>query len=391
VWFDGEWEGTWTHEKGMKLYDYVRSLQPDVIVNNRVDSGRAGMEGFSKDEQARGDYGTPEQTIPANGMPGKDWETCMTMNDTWGYKTADVNWKSSSTLIRMLCDIASKGGNFLLNVGPKPDGTIPQESIERLHRVGEWMRTNGTAIHGTDASPFPRKFGWGRVTRAAGPVNGREGTTLNLIVFEWPKDGTLRLPGIGNEPMPQCAVLGAPDRRPTAARDADGIVVSNLGAAPVDADATVVRIAVVGTPQVEPFFIAPGPDGRLALDAAEAVTTGSIQYEERFHNLGWWNDLASVAGWTIRTKAAGEYEASIDYAADAGCGGELAWEILRDGHAVDAGTVALPARSGWGDFARLPLGRMHLPAGQGELRIRAKSKSGDSFANVRNVVLTPSK
>ena len=229
LWFDGEWENTWNHDWGKKTDDLVRSLQPSIIVNNRVDSGRAGMEGFTKDEHARGDYGTPEQTIPANGMPGKDWETCMTMNDTWGYKSSDEHWKSSTTLIRMLCDIASKGGTFLLNVGPRADGTIPPASVERLHRMGEWMRVNGSAIHGTDASPFPRKFPWGRVTRAAGTGSGAPGTTLNLIVFEWPKDGILHLPGIGNQPLPGATVLGAPGRAPKVSRDDAGIVVTGIG------------------------------------------------------------------------------------------------------------------------------------------------------------------
>ncbi|MCX5640240.1 MAG: alpha-L-fucosidase [Planctomycetota bacterium] len=123
VWFDGEWEDTWNHTWGKNTDNFVRGIQPQIIVNNRVDSGRAGMDGFSKDEASRGDYGTPEQTIPPNGMPGKDWETCMTMNDTWGFKTSDHNWKDPQELIRMLCDIASKGGNFLLNVGPRGDGT----------------------------------------------------------------------------------------------------------------------------------------------------------------------------------------------------------------------------------------------------------------------------
>ena len=90
-----------------------------------------------------GDFGTPEQEIPATGMPGMDWETCMTMNDHWGYNKYNDNWKSTTDLIRKLADIASKGGNFLLNVGPKADGTFPEESIIRLKEIGEWMRKMG--------------------------------------------------------------------------------------------------------------------------------------------------------------------------------------------------------------------------------------------------------
>lgn len=164
LWFDGEWEETWNHEYGKDLYNFVRSLQPNIIINNRVDKGRE-----AKGEHY-GDYGTPEQEIPASGLPGMDWETCMTMNDTWGYVKHDNNWKSADTLIKNLVDIASKGGNYLLNVGPNALGEIPQESVERLKTIGAWLKRNGEAIYGTSASPFSEKLEWGRVTQKPGKL-----------------------------------------------------------------------------------------------------------------------------------------------------------------------------------------------------------------------------
>ena len=122
LWFDGEWEGTWTHEHGIALDNYVRGLKPEIIVNNRVDKGRKGMQGLTKEGDFRGDFGTPEQEIPATGVPGKDWESCMTMNNHWGYNKVDKHFKSTQDLVRKLIDIASKGGNFLLNVGPTAAG-----------------------------------------------------------------------------------------------------------------------------------------------------------------------------------------------------------------------------------------------------------------------------
>lgn len=143
------------------------------------------MKGFDQGEGYAGDFGTPEQEIPDTGTPGVDWESCMTMNDTWGYKYFDDNWKSTETLLHNLIDIVSKGGNYLLNVGPKADGTIPQESIERLQAIGEWMDVNGESLYGSSASPFDKPE-WGRYTAKPG--------ILYVHVFDWPEEQILTIP-----------------------------------------------------------------------------------------------------------------------------------------------------------------------------------------------------
>ncbi len=186
LWFDGQWIKEWTEEQGKDLYNMLRSIKPDLIINNRVGKGRSKeMEGMNKGEGYAGDFGTPEQEIPSQGLPGVDWESCMTMNDTWGYKTFDHNWKSVKVLIRNLIDIASKGGNFLLNVGPTSEGLIPAASVERLAAMGNWMKVNGEAIYGTSASPFDKPE-WGRYT-----INHRK---IYAHIFDWPKDNLLVVP-----------------------------------------------------------------------------------------------------------------------------------------------------------------------------------------------------
>ena len=149
------------------------------------------MAGMNKEGDFRGDFGTPEQEIPHIGFPGVDWESCMTMNGSWGYKVSDNNWKSTDTLIRNLVDIASKGGNYLLNVGPTAEGLIPAPSIERLEEIGAWMAVNGESIHGTSASTLP-ELEWGRCTIK----EGKGTTTYYLHVFDWPEDGKLVVPGL---------------------------------------------------------------------------------------------------------------------------------------------------------------------------------------------------
>ena len=194
LWFDGEWEDTWTHERGADLYNYVDSLQPGIIINNRVDKGRSGMQGMTTSSEFSGDFGTPEQEVPAKGFPGVYWESCITLNNNWGYNKEDNNWKSPESVIRMLADIASKGGNLLLNIGPKADGTFPDQSIKTLNEIGKWMLKNSASIYGTSASPFS-SLAWGRSTMKP---DGRN-TLLYLHVFDWPEDGLLVIPGIGND------------------------------------------------------------------------------------------------------------------------------------------------------------------------------------------------
>lgn len=166
-----------TEEAATKL-KAVSDQYPNLITNDRLFRGW------------RGDFTTPEQYVPPTGLD-YDWEVCMTMNTSWGYKKMDNNWKSSEALIRMLVDIASKGGNLLLNVGPTGEGLFPQASIDRLKEIGTWMSKNSESIYGTSASPF-FKLTWGRCTSK----KDENSHTLYLHVFNWPQDGIITVPGL---------------------------------------------------------------------------------------------------------------------------------------------------------------------------------------------------
>lgn len=181
VWFDGDWIPDYTTEMGKEMYDMILEMQPNTIVNNRVDKGRMGMEGMNKEGNFAGDFGTPEQEIPDTGIDD-DWESCMTMNRSWGYKPSDNRWKSSEQLIQNLVDIVSKGGNFLLNIGPDPLGLFPPESVERLADIGDWMDVNSEAIYAAKASPY-EKPEWGRYTA--------KDRVIYAHIFDWPEDGKL--------------------------------------------------------------------------------------------------------------------------------------------------------------------------------------------------------
>jgi alpha-L-fucosidase len=276
LWLDGEWEETWTHEYGVDLYNYVRNLQPDIIINNRVDNGRSGMAGMTREGGYAGDFGTPEQEIPATGMPGMDWETCMTMNDHWGFNKYNDNWKSTADLIRKLADIASKGGNFLLNVGPKADGTFPEESINRLREIGDWMDKNSEAIYETSSSPF-QKLDWGRCTQK----QTSDGTRLYLHVFNWTKDAILKVPGIFNEPK-SAFLLAENSKAPlNVTRHEDALWIALPEKAP-DTINTVVVLDIVGKPDISyPPVIQ--SDYRIFTDKVEPVLiSANYNFEIRY-------------------------------------------------------------------------------------------------------------
>ena len=249
LWFDGEWPDWWTEADGRDLYAYLRGLKPKVIINNRIGKGRKGMEGLNKgDQDYVGDFGTPEQQIPAKGLPGLDWESCMTMNDTWGFKRNDHHWKSAETLVRNLIDIASKGGNYLLNVGPTPEGEIPGPSVERLRAMGQWLAANGESIYGTQANPL-ESTPWGRCTRKSlqGGCACLARNRLYLHVFDWPKDGRLVVPYLANQPLGARLLAGG---RSLECEKQGYHIVIRLPAEMPDKIATVVALDIQGEPQV---------------------------------------------------------------------------------------------------------------------------------------------
>lgn len=217
MWFD-------TPEKiskgqSQELVNLIHRLQSDCIVNARVGN-------------RLGDYAVSEQKIPDTGDV-QPWETCMTLNGHWGYKKDDEKWKPTEMLVRNLIDIASKGGNFLLNVGPTGEGIIPAPSVTRLAEVGAWMHVNGEAIYGTTAGPFS-KLDWGRCTKKVTPAS----TTLYLHVFDWPKDGKLVVPTLRSQV--ESVRLLADGSKLTSAPSDQGLVITVPKNAPDEISSTIV-------------------------------------------------------------------------------------------------------------------------------------------------------
>ncbi len=380
LWFDGQWIGQWTPEQGRDLYKYVRSLQPDIIINNRVGKGGG----------ADGDYDTPEQSIPAGPPKGRLWETCMTMNDTWGYKKSDSHWKSPTDLTRKLIDIASKGGNFLLNVGPTAEGTIPPESVERLQAVGKWLKTNGDAIYGTTAGPWKKT-----------PFDGRatvKGNTLYLQVFNWDKGGLkLMLPDdsfTGSEFL-DSSVFNKPDPLNTTGLGDRWTqwLVAGFPNHP-DPIATIVAARFEGpvSKLVWPNdTINQAADGSITLKAADADIHGNTaQYESGNgkDNIGFWTDSSDWVSWDMIVEKPGAFTVSITYACAKSAGGS---EIV-----VAAGdqevTGKVKETGDWTKFITEDFGALKIEkAGKVTVSVKVKSMPGFAVMNLKAVELKPLK
>ncbi len=209
MWFDfsyGELRGeAW---RGAELADMVRSLQPGIILNNRLEVSGEGYGSLAScaPTPCHGDFITPEQIVPPDGLwdaRGEElaWESCLTMNNHWGYCRTDSYFKPASMLIRTLVECVSKGGNLLLNVGPDARGNIPEASLERLSAMGRWMGKNGKSVYGCGRSGLPKPE-YGRYTR--------QGNKLYIHIYE-NTSGPLPLPGLRREQIRsvRCLASGA--------------------------------------------------------------------------------------------------------------------------------------------------------------------------------------
>jgi len=368
MWFDGEWIKQWDREKGRQLAAFCRSIQPELVINNRV----------GKRHRADGDFGTPEQRIPAKGL-GYDWETCMTMNGTWGFKTHDHNWKPTKDLLHKLVDIVSKGGNFLLNVGPTAEGLIPEPSVQRLREMGTWLAANGESVYGTGPSAFQR-LPWGRCTTKPGK--------LYLHVFNWPADGKLIVPGLRSE-VKKAYLLADGKRTALPTRRTDAGTVIDVPAAAPDAIDTVVVLEVAGTIEIAAALTGPRADGSYAFAAAAAETHGgTIRFESDKNTLGFWTNAKDWARWDFKLAKAGAFEVRLTYACEAGSDGST----FTVGVGKDLIEGKVEATGSWTKFTTKTVGTIRLAGpGPAKLSVRAKAKPKLAVMNLRSIELVPAK
>ena len=314
IWFDTP--GPITPEESEQLVDFVHSLQPECLVNSRIGNGL-------------GDYDTlGDQEIPRLPRPGL-WETPDTHNDTWGYSWCDENWKSPREIAERLVRVVSRGGTYMLNVGPDGKGRIPAMSERILRQVGEWVAAHETAIHGAGPSPFG-PLAWGECTT--------RDNTLFLHVFSWPVDGRLIVPGL-KSPVRDAQLVGGEEVAVEVC--AEGSILS-LPARRPGTLIPVIALELDGPAEVTSAkYVLAGCENRL--DAGEAELSvcqfGQTSWMEKFGDwkhadcLSGWSGADSAAEWRFRTVAPGAYYLDVEYT----CPAEddySEWCVTLDGQAV---------------------------------------------------------
>lgn len=374
LWFDGEWVDWWDEAKGRDLEAFLRELKPDIVINNRI----------GKRKTTDGDYETPEQEIPGTGPKARLWETCMTLNDTWGYKKDDNNWKSAQDVVRKLCDITSKGGNFLLNVGPDAEGVIPKPSAAILDTVGDWLSANGEAIYGTISAPLPQPT-WGRITQ--------KGNRLYLII---PR-ATDALRGLFvpvTNPIKRVALLKYPDtifKRELKDGFEVSVPIGKYNDMPmvitVDFEGELIPVLSAADRTAKGIPTAPSATGLYTLTPDIAALRGETLKVESLNdiaNLGYWTNRQDFPEWYISPEKPTKYSVELTYAVEPGNGGDF---ILSLGGTQLKGK-AEPTGS-WQQYRTFTIGTVTLPAQKASITLRSGETFTNALMNLRQVRLIP--
>ncbi|NUQ00629.1 MAG: alpha-L-fucosidase [Armatimonadetes bacterium] len=388
IWYDGGWLNTAEQLDAAAQNAMIRELQPHILINDRSNLPE--------------DLTTPEQRLPATGLTNADgsprrWEACLTITSHWwGYDQEETNYKSPSFVLRTFVDIVSKGGNLLLNVGPKPDGTIQEEFVAVFQHLGRWMRLNSEAIYGASASPFRRVPFFGRVTA--------KGKTLYLHVFNWPLRGLLRLDGLKTRVL-SARLLAGPEA-PLEVQQTDQSLLIGVPTAAPDPDVSVVVLELEAEPEVEQVVIRPA-NGVVCLPALYADVHGPhgqrarLEVADRVVQVGNWINAKDQVAWDFELPAAGVYEVVATYACPPEQAGATVAAMIRKDESwlgphgpkdepdndLPQVTAEIPPTAGWDDFQELRFGTLSFEAGLNYLVLKPREMPNGAVMALRQVEL----
>jgi alpha-L-fucosidase len=379
VWFD---HGIYTPQMAKQMLDLVHSLQPHCLANSRV-SSYAGQDPVG-DYQNLGDH-----ELPA-GEVQDYFEVCQTLNHSWGYHKFDDDWKPPREVVHQLVNSVSKGGNYLLDVGPTGEGVFPQPAVDILEKVGAWMGRNGESIYGTSACPWG-ELPWGRCT-----VKGEK---VYLHVFDWPQEGELSLVGLKNE-VKRAYLLRDSSRALEVSRE-EGKLSVRLPGEPVDEEDTVVVLEIAGQAEVDAPMVVEKGHSSIKLDYVTAMTAGKATKRHTRgggYYISGWDDPRDSVTWGMTIDHPGRYQVWITYLAPK--------ELEGTKYRVSVGSASLEdtvfetryfAIDGPFEHSLRPyhyqtfnIGIVDLSeAGQCKLTIRPASRVGHNLMYLKSIELTP--
>ena len=380
IWFDTPHK--LPPEEDLRILAAVRKADPNVVVSGRVVTDLPDLK--LSDYLSTADK--PDEFPPTDG----DWEAIPTTNESYGYNQNDHSHKPIAHFIRMLAKAAARGGNVLLNVGPRGDGLIDPTDVRILEGIGVWWKVNGESIRGTTRTPLPVQA-WGESTR--------KGNRLYLHVFQWPDDGKLVIGGL-KTPASKAWLLADPDKPLTV----EGNTLNVPQTAP-DAVDSVIAVECAGEPQADPHRLLVTNSGKDTLRALDARLEGHLKYGPGKSRDAWvtnWKGMDDALVWPVKADRKVIYDVELIYDAPEGTKAHLA-----EG---DAGKEKASAQSGAGGTYALScgdwsiqkpvrtgtnvvesLGRMTVNPGDAEIRIRAVNLTGEELFKVRSLELTPVK
>lgn len=400
MWFDVPTHST--YERSRSLAELVREVQPSCLMNNRIGHDM-------------GDYeSAPDNSLVAAGF-SCPWEVPATMNNTWGFKRADEKWKPTDKLIGALVDVVSKGGNYLLNVGPRADGTVPEAAVRRLEEIGTWMARHGESIYGAGPSPLPGQFvhRFGRCTAGEGQ--------LFLHVQRWPADGELFVPGLGGQ-VAKAYLLADPAKTSLPCRAVGeldvriGLRAEDVAAGLADPMDTVVAVEFAGPVKVDPRVIVL-PDEPVELHSFEAHPQGqSLRYANQVWDAcvateptwaqgaeAWaavpeamqresvtsvvnWSNAAEYVWWAVRVVTPGEYKVLVTYAAGDEAAGTRAAVVVGKGELE----FPITPSGGWYKYKTVLVGTVEFTGTAGcTVAVRPVKISGRWLMNLKRVTIRP--
>jgi len=296
VWFD---RGLYTKEQAEEFVRLVKQYQPRSLVNSRV--GHYYMENAGDFQEM------PDKGIPAAAIDDY-FQTPQTLNHTWGYSKADTAWKSPETVIQQLVEVVSRGGSFLLNMGPKGNGEIPEATVKIFTEVGKWVNSNAEGIYGTTQNPFG-ELDWGYCTVKK--------DKLYLFVRDWPKNKVISLTGLQNQ-VKSARMLTTTSAELSVEKTGNQTRIT-LPQQPTDSPISVVVLQTEGKPTVDPQVVTVNEKGEFEFNYLKVITSGRAvkRYNRKLgFNISKWANPDDVATWHVQVDAPGIYRVNADYAAD---------------------------------------------------------------------------